>query len=106
MRRRRYEEDPSAFPDARDHARQRVHESARFYGKPNDPIFGNIRPYETVKLVYKPVAGGGRPESWNEEADFEYVGELGLMRRIPPPLNPDPVRSYNAANKRPRSKEV
>src|ERR1700687_2471588 len=41
-------------------------------GKLSDPMFGNIQPDDTVKLVFNLSKGDDARGPWNEEPDFEY----------------------------------
>ena len=63
-------------------------------GKLDDPMFGNIPPDDTVKLVFNLSQGEDVRGPWNEEPDFEYVAEPKPMGGMPPaPRNPDDERS-------------
>jgi Mn-containing catalase len=63
-------------------------------GKLDDPMFGNIPPDGTVKLVFNLSQGEDVRGPWNEEPDFEYVAEPEPMGGMPPaPVNPDDERS-------------
>ena len=42
-------------------------------GKLDDPMFGNVPPDDTVKLVFNLSQGGDVRGPWNEEPDFEYI---------------------------------
>jgi Mn-containing catalase len=42
-------------------------------GKLDDPMFGNIPPDDTVKLLFNLLQGEDVRGPWNEEPDFEYV---------------------------------
>jgi len=47
-------------------------------GKLTDPLFGSIRPDETVKLYYNlSTDGDGKNERgpWNLEPNFEYIAD-------------------------------
>jgi len=59
-------------------------------GKLDDPIFGNVLPDETVKLVFNLSQGEDVRGPWNEEPDFEYVAEPEPQGGMPAaPINPD-----------------
>ena len=64
-----------ASADARNHARQHVHEGAGSMGKLDDPMFGNVPPDETVKLVFNLSQGEDVRGPWNEAPDFDYVAD-------------------------------
>jgi len=59
-------------------------------GKLTDPLFGNVMPDESVKLVFNLSKGEDYRGPWNEGPDFDYLAdpqpEGGLP---PPPVNPD-----------------
>src|ERR1700729_3607415 len=75
-------------------------------GKLDDPMFGNIAPDETVKLVFNLSQGEDMRGPWNEEPDFEYVAdprpEGGLP---PPPINADD-EGHDSRSPKPREKRV
>ena len=59
-------------------------------GKLDDPMFGNIPPDDTVKLVFNLSKGEDVRGPWNEEPDFEYVADPTPQGGMPaPPVNPD-----------------
>ena len=58
-------------------------------GKLTDPMFGNVQPDDTVKLVFNLSQGDDHRGPWNE-APFEYVADPKPSGSIPPaPVNPD-----------------
>ena len=63
-------------------------------GKLDDPMFGNVQPDDTVKLVFNLSQGEDVRGPWNEEPDFEYIAEPKPMGGMPPaPVNPDDEQS-------------
>src|ERR1700683_1258992 len=42
-------------------------------GKLDDPMFGNVAPDDTVKLVFNLSQGEDERGPWNEEPNFEYI---------------------------------
>ena len=59
-------------------------------GKLDDPMFGNIPPDDTVKLVFNLSQGEDARGPWNEAPDFEYIADPKPMGGMPPaPINPD-----------------
>ena len=63
-------------------------------GKLDDPMFGNIPPDDTVKLVFNLSHGEDVRGPWNQEPDFEYVADPQPDGGMPPaPVNPDDERS-------------
>ncbi len=63
-------------------------------GKLDDPMFGNIPPDDTVKLVFNLSQGGDARGPWNEAPDFDYVADPQPAGGMPPaPVNPDDERS-------------
>jgi Mn-containing catalase len=62
-------------------------------GKLDDPMFGNIPPDDTVKLVFNLSQGEDERGPWNEPPDFEYVADPAPQGGVPPaPVNPDDER--------------
>ena len=62
-------------------------------GKLDDPMFGNIPPDDTVKLVFNLSQGEDERGPWNEEPDFEYIESPKPRGGMPPsPVNPDDER--------------
>jgi len=62
-------------------------------GKLDDPMFGNILPDDTVKLVFNLSQGEDERGPWNEEPDFEYIESPKPRGGMPPsPVNPDDER--------------
>jgi Mn-containing catalase len=63
-------------------------------GKLDDPYFGNVKPDDTVKLVFNLSQGQDERGPWNEPPDFDYVEnpepEGGFP---PPPVNASDERS-------------
>ena len=63
-------------------------------GKLDDPMFGNVPPDDTVKLVFNLSQGDDVRGPWNEEPDFEYIEDPQPKGGMPPaPINPDDERS-------------
>ena len=63
-------------------------------GKLSDPMFGNVPPDDTVKLVFNLSQGDDIRGPWNEEPDFEYIEDPQPKGGMPPaPINPDDERS-------------
>src|SRR6202167_1039092 len=59
-------------------------------GKLDDPMFGNIPPDNTVKLVFNLSQGEDVRGPWNQEPDFDYVADPEPAGGMPvPPNNPD-----------------
>ena len=59
-------------------------------GKLDDPMFGNIKPDETVKLVFNLSQGEDERGPWNEEPEFEYIEDPEPKGGMPPaPMNAD-----------------
>jgi Mn-containing catalase len=66
-------------------------------GKLDDPMFGNVKPDETVKLVFNLSRGEDRRGPWNNEPDFEYVADPRPAGGMPAaPVNPDDERGAEA----------
>jgi Mn-containing catalase len=58
--------------------------------KLDDPMFGNIEPDETVKLVFNLSQGDDIRGPWNEEPDFDYIENPEPEGGMPPaPVNAD-----------------
>jgi Mn-containing catalase len=69
-------------------------------GKLDDPMFGNIAPDDTVKLVFNLSHGEDVRGPWNEEPDFEYISDPAPEGGMPPaPTNPDDERPASAKAK-------
>ncbi len=63
-------------------------------GKLTDPMFGNIPPDETVKIVFNLSHGEDVRGPWNEAPAFDYVANPKPEGGMPPaPVNPDDERS-------------
>jgi Mn-containing catalase len=59
-------------------------------GKLSDPMFGNIAPDDTVKLVFNLSKGEDARGPWNEAPEFDYVADPQPEGGFPPaPVNPD-----------------
>ena len=59
-------------------------------GKLDDPMFGNVAPDDTVKLVFNLSQGEDVRGPWNQEPDFEYIADRKPKGGMPPaPVNPD-----------------
>jgi Mn-containing catalase len=66
-------------------------------GKLTDPMFGNIAPDETVKLVFNLSQGEDVRGPWNDEPDFKYVENPQPQGGLAPaPINPDDEGSATA----------
>jgi Mn-containing catalase len=66
-------------------------------GKLSDPMFGNVPPDDTVKLVFNHSQGEDVRGPWNQEPDFEYVADPQPKGGFPPaPVNPDDEQSAEA----------
>jgi Mn-containing catalase len=63
-------------------------------GKLDDPMFGNIPPDDTVKLVFNLSRGEDVRGPWNEGPEFEYVAD-------PQPKGGMPTAPVNTADERP-----
>ena len=69
-------------------------------GKLDDPMFGNISPDDTVKLVFNLSQGEDVRGAWNEEPDFDYVADPQPQGGLPPaPVNPDDERPEKAKSR-------
>jgi Mn-containing catalase len=63
-------------------------------GKLTDPMFGNVPPDDTVKLVFNLSQGEDVRGPWNEAPEFEYVADPEPNDGMPPaPVNPSDERS-------------
>ena len=70
-------------------------------GKLDDPMFGNIEPDETVKVVFNLSQGEDMRGPWNEEPGFDYVADPRPAGGMPPaPVNPSDERKAEAKLKR------
>jgi len=59
-------------------------------GKLSDPMFGNVPPDGTVKLVFNLSQGEDARGPWNEAPEFDYVPDPQPQGGFPPaPINPD-----------------
>jgi Mn-containing catalase len=59
-------------------------------GKLDDPMFGNIEPDDTVKLVFNLSQGEDARGPWNEAPEFDYIEDPEPEGKAPPaPVNPD-----------------
>ena len=65
----RYEEGADTSADTRNHPRQHVHAGLKLMGKLDDPMFGNVPPDDTVKLVFNLSQGEDKRGPWNEATD-------------------------------------
>jgi len=73
--------------------------------KLTDPMFGDIKPDETVKLVFNLSQGEDRRGPWNEAPDFEYVDDPEPRGGFPPaPVNPADEAHRATGKGRERSK--
>ena len=69
-------------------------------GKLDDPMFGTIKPDETVDLVFNLSKGDDHRGPWNKEPLFRYVDDPKPMGGLPPaPVNPDDEKLPLAATK-------
>jgi Mn-containing catalase len=69
-------------------------------GKLDDPIFGNVPPDDTVKLVFNLSQGEDVRGPWNSEPGFNYVADPEPKGGFPaPPVNPDDERTSSAKSK-------
>jgi Mn-containing catalase len=74
-------------------------------GKLTDPMFGTIKPDNTVKLVFNLSQGEDVRGPWNEAPDFDYQEAPEAKGGLPPaPVNPDDEHSGPTAAKRKRAK--
>ena len=63
-------------------------------GKLDDPMFGNVPPDDTVKLVFNLSQGEDIRGPWNDGPEFEYVDDPEPKGGLPPaPVNPSDERS-------------
>jgi len=70
-------------------------------GKLTDPMFGNVMPDNTVKLVFNLSKGDDMRGAWNDGPDFEYVADPQPMGGMPAaPINPDDERSVKIPEKK------
>jgi Mn-containing catalase len=53
-------------------------------GKLTDPMFGNISPDDTVKLVFNLSHGEDARGPWNEAPDFDYIADPQPKGGFPP----------------------
>ena len=66
-------------------------------GKLDDPMFGNISPDDTVKLVFNLSKGADARGPWNEEPAFDYIADPTPTGGMPAaPINPDDERPTSA----------
>lgn len=63
-------------------------------GKLDDPMFGNVPPDDTVKLVFNLSKGSDSRGPWNSPPDFDYVAD-------PQPMGGMPAAPENSADERP-----
>jgi Mn-containing catalase len=56
-------------------------------GKLSDPMFGNVAPDDTVKLVFNLSHGEDVRGPWNQKPDFDYVENPEPGGDFPPPPN-------------------
>jgi Mn-containing catalase len=69
-------------------------------GKLDDPMFGNVPPDDTVKLVFNLSQGEDERGPWNEAPDFDYVANPEPQGGFPPPpINPDDERASDVKAK-------
>jgi Mn-containing catalase len=69
-------------------------------GKLDDPMFGDIPPDETVKLVFNLSQGNDNRGPWNNPPDFDYVADPKPQGGMPPaPVNPSDERTATATGK-------
>jgi Mn-containing catalase len=62
-------------------------------GKLDDPMFGNIAPDDSVKLVFNLSQGEDVIGPWNSAPDFQLVADPQPRGGMPaPPINPDDER--------------
>ncbi|MEA2743613.1 MAG: Mn-containing catalase [Acetobacteraceae bacterium] len=77
-------------------------------GKLDDPMFGNVAPDDTVKLVFNLSQGQGEDVRgpWNAAPDFEYVPDPAPKGGMPPaPVNPSDERPAEAKLKARQTKK-
>ena len=71
-------------------------------GKLTDPMFGDVAPDDTVKLVFNLSRGEDERGPWNEAPAFDYVEDPQPHGGLPPtPVNPTDERPPDA---KPRAK--
>jgi len=59
-------------------------------GKLTDPMFGNVAPDDTVRLVFHLSRGEDERGPWNEAPAFDYIEDPQPHGGMPPaPVNPD-----------------
>jgi len=69
-------------------------------GKLDDPMFGDVPPDDTVKLVFNLSEGEDVRGPWNEAPDFDYVADPQPRGGMPlAPVNPDDERPVDAKSK-------
>jgi Mn-containing catalase len=69
-------------------------------GKLTDPMFGNVAPDDTVKLVFNLSRGDDHRGLWNEAPAFDYVEDPQPRGGMPPaPVNPTDEPPANARAK-------
>jgi Mn-containing catalase len=67
-------------------------------GKLDDPLFGTIKPDDTVDIVFNLSQGEDQRGPWNQEPDFRYVDHPEPQGGFPPaPVNPDDEKSGPSA---------
>ncbi len=76
-------------------------------GKLDDAMFGNIKPDDTVKLVFNLSQGEDARGPWNEAPDFDYIADPEPQGGFPPPpVNPDDEGAEEGGVKtKPRTKK-
>ncbi len=59
-------------------------------GKLTDPMFGNVPPDDTVKMVFNLSQGEDARGPWNAAPEFDYIANPQTQGGFPPaPVNPD-----------------
>ena len=67
-------------------------------GKLEDPMFGTIKPDDTVDLAFNLSKGDDQRGPWNSEPKFRYVDDPAPKGGIPPaPVNPDDEKPMKLA---------
>lgn len=67
-------------------------------GKLSDPMFGTIKPDDTVDLVFNLSKGDDHRGPWNREPKFRFVDDPKPSGKIPPsPVNPDDEKTLPLA---------
>lgn len=67
-------------------------------GKLDDPMFGTIKPDDTVDLVFNMSKGDDHRGPWNSEPKFRYVADPKPTGDLPPaPVNPDDEKTMPLA---------